>query len=150
VFVEGLGMTMPIAFVDEERFTWVILDRPVDDGIFLPRLVVELLSLARPFGAGVFQAEREKSRPLDEVVTATVASAKHPLHGSPRRGDVQYIFDHISGHRIKVRYLPLGLPPGHNRQRLKDYDGCPVLESNTFDQMYGSGALLNAVTLALS
>jgi hypothetical protein len=143
-------MKMPIGFVDDDRFTWIVLERPVENDTFVPRLVVELLSLARPFGAGVFPAEREKSRPLEEVVSSAIASAKHPLHGSPRKGDFQYIFDHISGHRIKVRYLPLGLPPGHNRERLKDYGGRPVLESNTFDQMYGNGALLNAVTLALS
>lgn len=141
---------MPFEFVDEEGFSWVILDQREDDDVFVPRLVIELLAISRPFGAGVFQAEMEKHKLLDRVIMEVVASARHPLHGSTRKTDVQYIFDHISGHRIKVRYLPLGLPPGHNRTRLKEYDGRPVLESNTFDQMYGQGALHNAVTLALS
>ena len=141
---------MLVCFKDDEGFTWVVLDQMVDDDVFLPRLVIELLALARPFGAGVFQAEREKLKPLDHVVKETVASARHPLYGSTPKTDVLYIFDHISGHRIKVRYLPIGLPPGHNRARLKEYDGRPVLESNTFDDMYGNGALHNAVVLALS
>ncbi|TLX16752.1 hypothetical protein [Rhizobium sp. MHM7A] len=140
---------MPISIVDDEGFTWVVLDGPVADDIFVPRLVIELLSLARPYGAGVAQAEREKARPLDEIVASAVSSARIPLYGSPRKHDVQYIFDYISGHRVKVRYLPQGLLPDHNRLALRQYDGKPILESNTFDEMYGNGALLNAVNLAL-
>jgi hypothetical protein len=140
---------MTMGFVDSEGFSWVVLDRPVSDEIFVPRLVIELLSLARPFGASVIEAEREKSLPLDDIVAAAVSSARLPIYGSPRKGDVQYIFSYISGHRIKVRYLPQGLLPGHSRLALKQYDGMPILESNTFDQMYGKGALLNAVSLAL-
>lgn len=140
---------MASEIVDKEGFTWVVLDRPVADDIFVPRLVIELLSLARPFGASVIRAEREKAMPLEEIVASAVSSARLPLYGSPRKNDMQYIFDYVSGHRIKVRYLPLGLLPGHSRLALKRYDGRPILESNTFDQMYGKGALFNAVKLAL-
>ena len=40
----GVKLRMPINVVDDEGFTWVVLDQPVDDS-FLPRLVVELLAV---------------------------------------------------------------------------------------------------------
>lgn len=94
-------------------------------------------------------AENEKGIPLDQVVALALTKASTPYYGSPRPNDIQYIFDYISGHRIKVRYLPLGLSPDHHRTALKPYDGRPVITSNAFDDMYGHGALFNAVTLAL-
>jgi hypothetical protein len=141
-------MALPVSIVDDEGFSWVVLDGPVDEG-FLSRLVVELLSLARPYGAGFGVAEIEKDRPLDDVVASALLKSRTPYYGSSRPNDTQYLFDYISGHRIKVRCLPLGLSPDHHRSMLKPYDGKPIVTSNTFDDMYGKGALFNAVKLAL-
>ena len=83
------------------------------------------------------QAEKEKATPLDDLIAAAILKARLPYYGSPRQEDVQYVFGYISGDRIKVRYLPQGLLPGHKRLALKPYDGKPILASNAFDVMYG-------------
>jgi hypothetical protein len=136
------------AFSDEEGFSWVVLDAPVSED-FASRLLNELLAIARPFGASALEAQRTRKIPLNDVIADAIMQSRHAIWGGRPGKDVQYIFQYVAGCRIKVRFLPGGLPDGHTREHLKPYDGLPVMESRDFDVMYGHQAMANAARLAL-
>lgn len=139
---------MAIQLTDHDGRIWIVLQRPADRG-FMENLVVEMVSIARPVGAGQLQADKHRATSLDDAAKAAVETAKLDSYSFHYPGFEQYVFDYVIGHRIKVRILPLGLHLEHTREVLRPYQGRPLLEATAFDEMYGKGMLLNAVHLAL-
>lgn len=128
-------------------YVWIDEVLPPD---FERRLLTELLALSEPVGFGAVEALGRKSETMDAILDEGLQKAAFN-HRGHRNIDEAYRFDYVSGYRIKVEYLPLGLsifedsPEIHLRN-----PGMPLVVSSEFDEMYGDGALAGAIKLALT
>jgi hypothetical protein len=138
----------PNSPMSTESIIWLDNALPSD---FAKRLLNELLGIASPIGLGAIEASARKHEPLDTLIEGAVFQAGSDSRGQ-RNWDHSYNFDYVAGYRIKVVYYEKGFPDygevdGSDAMYSK-HPGTPMITSIAFDNMYGEGALENAVTLA--
>jgi hypothetical protein len=133
--------------VDEDGAKLVFITEPVGED-FPVRLLNELFALARPMGIGQLAAFDHRKDDLETTLVYEVRKASFGLDGRTLPFGM-IAFDYVHGHRIAVKMYPQGFPYGAGREVAHDHPGLPVVIAPDFDRMYGEGALVNAVRLAL-
>lgn len=138
----------PNSPMSTESLIWLDEALPSD---FTRRLLIELIAIASPVGLGAIEASARKHDPLDALIDGAIHQAGTDSRGE-RNWDHSYNFDYVAGHRVKVMFYEKGFPEygedDDSDPTYRDHPETPMITSIAFDDMYGPGALENAVSLA--